>query len=123
MFFLPNITGIEIAEFKGYELGLKATKDFKEGSLILTVPSKVMLTEKNAKESELASFINIDPLLQNMPNITLALFLLLEKYNPGKHNIVKLYVIRYKSDKLDVWHSLHCAAFCGCKYHPEQLFV
>ncbi|CAB3255785.1 unnamed protein product [Arctia plantaginis] len=76
------LDGIEIAEFEGYELGLKATKDFKEGALILTVPSKVMLTENNAKESELASFINVDPLLQNMPNITLALFLLLEKNNP-----------------------------------------
>lgn len=78
------IPGIEIAEFKGYDLGLKATKDFTEGSLILTIPSKVMMTEKNAKESELSPFISVDPLLQNMPNITLALFLLLEKSNPGK---------------------------------------
>ncbi|XP_026728696.1 histone-lysine N-methyltransferase setd3 [Trichoplusia ni] len=74
--------GVEISEFEGYELGLKAKKDFKEGSLILTIPSKVMLTEKSAKESELATFISVDPLLQNMPNITLALFLLLEKNNP-----------------------------------------
>lgn len=78
-----NITGIEIAEFEGYEFGLKATKEFKEGSLLLTVPSKLMMTEKNAKESELGSFS--DPLLQNMPNITLALFLLLEKNDPSKY--------------------------------------
>lgn len=78
------IPGIEISEFDGYDLGLKATKQFKEGSLVLTVPSKVMMTEKNAQESNLAAFIAIDPLLQNMPNITLALFLLLEKINPGK---------------------------------------
>nr|XP_021201545.2 actin-histidine N-methyltransferase [Helicoverpa armigera] len=77
-----QLDGIEISEFEGYELGLKSTKEFKEGSLILTVPSKVMMTEQNAKESELASFITVDPLLQNMPNITLALFLLLEKNNP-----------------------------------------
>lgn len=77
-----QLDGIEIAEFEGYELGLKATKDFKEGSQILSVPLKIMLTEINAKESELSSFINVDPLLQNMPNITLALFLLLEKNNP-----------------------------------------
>ncbi|XP_075976821.1 SET domain containing 3 [Anticarsia gemmatalis] len=77
-----QLDGIEIAEFEGYELGLKATKEFKEESLLLTVPVKVMMTEKNAKESELATFINVDPLLQNMPNITLALFLLLEKNNP-----------------------------------------
>lgn len=65
-------------------MGLKATKEFKEGSLILTIPTKVMMTEKNAKESELGSFITVDPLLQSMPNITLAMFLLLEKQNPGK---------------------------------------
>lgn len=53
-----------------------------------------MFTEKNAKESELASFINVDPLLQNMPNITLALFLLLEKNNPGK----QIYLFLISSD-------------------------
>ncbi|KAJ2951669.1 hypothetical protein O0L34_g13829 [Tuta absoluta] len=74
--------GVEIAEFDGYDLGLKAAKDFPEGSLILTVPSKVMMTEKNAQDSDLSAFITMDPLLQNMPNITLALFLLLEKTNP-----------------------------------------
>ncbi|KAJ8720285.1 hypothetical protein PYW07_012328 [Mythimna separata] len=77
-----QLDGIEISEFKGYEMGLKAIKEFKEGSLILTVPTKVMMTEKNAKESELGNFITVDPLLQSMPNITLAMFLLLEKHNP-----------------------------------------
>lgn len=74
--------GVAISDFDGYELGLKATKEFGEGSLILTIPSKLMMSEKNAKESDLSAFIDIDPLLQNMPNITLALFLLLEKSNP-----------------------------------------
>ncbi|XP_059045181.1 actin-histidine N-methyltransferase [Achroia grisella] len=74
--------GLEISEFEGYELGLKATKNFSEGSLLLMVPSKLMLTEQNARESELSPFINVDPLLQNMPNITLSLFLLLEKNKP-----------------------------------------
>ncbi|KOB76465.1 Histone-lysine N-methyltransferase setd3, partial [Operophtera brumata] len=81
-FFRHRKSSVEIAEFEGYELGLKATKDFAEGSLILTIPSKVMMTEKDARESILSEFIAIDPLLQNMPNITLALFLLLEKNNP-----------------------------------------
>lgn len=43
-----------------------------------------MMTEVNAKESELAAFIEVDQLLQNMPNITLALFLLLEKHKEGE---------------------------------------
>ncbi|XP_013139903.1 PREDICTED: histone-lysine N-methyltransferase setd3 [Papilio polytes] len=71
--------GVEISEFEGYDMGLKATKDFNEDSLILTVPGKVMLSEKDAIESELSSFINVDPVLKNMRNITLALYLLLER--------------------------------------------
>lgn len=43
-----------------------------------------MMSENNAKESDLSTYINVDPLLQNMPNITLALFLLYEKNNPGE---------------------------------------
>ncbi|KAM3961518.1 SET domain containing 3 [Aphomia sociella] len=74
--------GVEISEFEGYELGLKAAKNFSEGSLLLTVPIKLMMTEQNARKSDLSAFISVDPLLQNMPNITLALFLLLEKKNP-----------------------------------------
>lgn len=92
-----TISGVEIAEFEGYELGLKATKDFAEGSLILTIPSKVMMTEKNARESTLSEFIAIDPLLQNMPNITLALFLLIEKNNPGKLRRVNTFTILGKT--------------------------
>ncbi|XP_013173018.1 PREDICTED: histone-lysine N-methyltransferase setd3 [Papilio xuthus] len=74
--------GVEISEFEGYDMGLKATKDFPEDSLILTVPGKLMLTEKNAIESELNSFINVDPILMNMSNISLALYLLLERSKP-----------------------------------------
>ncbi|CAG4952941.1 unnamed protein product [Colias eurytheme] len=74
--------GVEIAEFAGYDLGLKALKEFPEDSLILTIPQKVMMTEKDAHKSELSEFIKRDPLMQNMPNVTLALFLLLEKSKP-----------------------------------------
>lgn len=73
-------------------MGLKATKEFPEGSLVLTVPSKVMMTENNAKESSLSEFISVDPLLQNMPNITLALFLVLEKSKAGVLFFIKEYI-------------------------------
>ncbi|GBP49169.1 Histone-lysine N-methyltransferase setd3 [Eumeta japonica] len=75
--------GVNISKFEGYDLGLKAERDFESGSLLLTVPKKLMMTEKDAKESELGPFISQDPLLQNMPNITLALFILLQKSDPG----------------------------------------
>lgn len=77
-----SFEGVEIAEFPGYELGLKAKKDFKEESLILTVPRKLLLTQHDALESELKAFITVDPLLQTMPNITLSLYLLLIKSDP-----------------------------------------
>lgn len=85
---LYSVLGIDIKEFEGYDLGLVATKEFIQGSLLLTVPRKLMMTEQDARESALAEFITVDPLLQNMANITLALFLLLEKNNPGKHHIM-----------------------------------
>lgn len=57
-----------------------------------------MMTEKNASDSDLGTFINVDPLLQNMPNITLALFLLLEKSSPGEKinllNLLTYYLLR-----------------------------
>ncbi|XP_073946251.1 SET domain containing 3 [Choristoneura fumiferana] len=77
-----NYEGIDIKQFEGYDLGLVATNEFKQGSLLLTVPRKLMMTEQDARDSVLADFIAVDPLLQNMANITLALFLLLEKNNP-----------------------------------------
>lgn len=57
-----------------------------------------MMTEKNASDSDLGTFINVDPLLQNMPNITLALFLLLEKSSSGEKinllNLLTYYLLR-----------------------------
>ncbi|XP_041981122.1 actin-histidine N-methyltransferase [Aricia agestis] len=73
--------GIEVCEFEGYELGLKATKEFTEGSLMLTVPRKLMMSVSNAEQSELSQFLEIDP-LKVMPNYILAFYLLLEKQNP-----------------------------------------
>lgn len=85
--YVYYILGIEISDFEGYELGLKAINKFDEGSLLLTVPNKVMMSEKNTRESDLSTYINVDPVLQNMPNITLALFLLYEKTCPGMYDI------------------------------------
>ncbi|KAK4886511.1 hypothetical protein RN001_002782 [Aquatica leii] len=72
--------GLKISEFPGYELGLMAERDIKQSSLIITVPKKLMITIDIAKKSELRRLIEKDPLLSNMSNVTLAMFLLLEKF-------------------------------------------
>lgn len=43
--------GIEIAEFPNYELGLAATKDFKQDELLITVPRKVIMSLDNVSAS------------------------------------------------------------------------
>lgn len=72
--------GAEIAEFSGYELGLKAKIDIKESSLVIAVPRDLMLTIEAAYSSALGALIDKDPLLSNMPNVSLTIFLLLEKF-------------------------------------------
>ncbi|XP_050677459.1 actin-histidine N-methyltransferase [Leptidea sinapis] len=74
--------GVAISAFDGYGLGLKALKHFPDESLILTIPEKVMMTEQDAYNSELSGFIKKDLLMQTMSNVSLALFLLLEKSKP-----------------------------------------
>ncbi|KAK9512653.1 hypothetical protein O3M35_001030 [Rhynocoris fuscipes] len=75
-----KIDGVEIGEFDGYEYGLKAVKDIKEGELLICVPRKLMMTTEFARTSELEFLFKNDPMLAHMPNIILALFLLLEKF-------------------------------------------
>lgn len=73
--------GIEISEFPGYDFGLKAKKEYPEGSPILRIPRKLMLTEDNTKQPNFSVLFEKDPLLQHMPNIRLALYLLVEKFS------------------------------------------
>lgn len=72
--------GIEIAEFAGYELGLKTNVNIDKSSLIISVPRNLMLTYDAAKKSELKNLIVDDMILSKMPNVALAVFLLLEKF-------------------------------------------
>ncbi|GFS14344.1 histone-lysine N-methyltransferase [Elysia marginata] len=73
---------IEIAEFPGVGFGLKSLKDLKEGDKLLQIPRKLMLTVDSAKKSPLGPLINEDKILQVMPNVTLALHVLNEMFNP-----------------------------------------
>lgn len=72
--------GSSIAEFPGYDLGLKADMDIPYGSLFIAVPRKLMMTVDGAKKSILKKYIEKDQLLKQMHNITLVMYLFVEKF-------------------------------------------
>lgn len=72
--------GCSITEFAGYDLGLKADIDIPKDSLIIAIPRALMLTVEAASKSALAPLIERDQILKNMSNVTLAMFLLVEKF-------------------------------------------
>lgn len=73
---------ITVEDFSGYELGLKIDKDVSQGSLVISVPRKLMITTENAQNSVFGTLLEKDTMLKNMPNVSLAMFLLIEKFTP-----------------------------------------
>ncbi|KAE8752232.1 hypothetical protein FOCC_FOCC001025 [Frankliniella occidentalis] len=71
--------GLRIAEYPGMEFGIEAEKDFKEGDMMIAVPRRVMLTVENIHQSPLKELAKKDPLIVHMPNVALALLLLLHR--------------------------------------------
>ncbi|XP_072158598.1 actin-histidine N-methyltransferase [Bemisia tabaci] len=76
--------GLKLAELSDYGCGLVATKDIESGEMILKIPRKLMMTVEDAESSHLNKLIQENTILQHMPNITLALFLLYERFKPQK---------------------------------------
>ncbi|XP_043686728.1 actin-histidine N-methyltransferase isoform X1 [Vespula pensylvanica] len=73
-----NVDGASIVGFAGYDLGLRAERDFLENEPILEIPRKLIFSTQTAAP-ELESFQR-DPLIQQMPQVALAIALLIEKY-------------------------------------------
>lgn len=73
-----NMNGICISEFPGYDLGLKAEHDYLENQLILEIPRKLIFSTQEAAP-ELQALQN-DPMVQHMPQVALAIALLIEKH-------------------------------------------
>lgn len=73
-----RVDGVSISEFPGYELGLKAETDFAENQLILEIPRALIFSTYTAAP-ELAVLQN-DPLVQHMPQVALAIALLIERH-------------------------------------------
>lgn len=73
--------GVKISEFSGYEMGLEATKDWKKGDTFIKIPQK-MIFSFDKIEKELPDVIKNMPMIQ-MQNISLAIFLVIEKIRPN----------------------------------------
>ncbi|XP_020299751.1 histone-lysine N-methyltransferase setd3 [Pseudomyrmex gracilis] len=73
-----RVDGVSIADFPGYDLGLKAEADFVQNQLILEIPRTLIFSTHTAA-SELIVMQN-DPLVQHMPQVALALALLIERH-------------------------------------------
>lgn len=104
-----EFNGCSIVEFKGYELGLKVNTNIPQSSLVIAVPRKLMLSIETANNSELKHLIEKDQILKNMHNVTLAIFLLLEKFKedsfwmPYIHILPKTYttVLYFTPEELE----------------------
>lgn len=70
--------GVEIKTAGGNELGIFATEELKEGALFFVIPKRLMLSVETAKESALLPVLEKDPMLQKMPNVLMAIYLLTE---------------------------------------------
>merc|ERR1719412_438104 len=77
------IDGVEVADFGEHGLGLRVTRDIKQGEEVIRVPQKAMMSADTAKASSIGTLIEKDPLLQTMPNVVLAVPLLIERNSPA----------------------------------------
>ncbi|XP_012256557.2 actin-histidine N-methyltransferase [Athalia rosae] len=73
-----NVDGVSVAEFPGYDFGLKAERNFTEGQLILEIPRKLIFCTQTAAPE--LSVLQNDPLVQHMPHVALAIALLIERH-------------------------------------------
>lgn len=69
---------VEIAKFGDAGNGLRATTALAKGDNFLQIPVGLMMSTETAKTSSVAKFIAEDPLVCQMPNVTLALHVLAE---------------------------------------------
>lgn len=77
------IDGVEVADYGDHGLGLRVTRDLEEGEQVIRIPKKAMMSVETAKASSIGSLIERDPLLQTMPNVVLAVHLLIERNSPA----------------------------------------
>ena len=70
-----------MVEYPEYGFGLRLLEAVTEEEKVLMIPDKLILTEEKAREGPLGKLIDKEPLLKEMPNLTLAIYLLNERYS------------------------------------------
>lgn len=75
-----QINGCSISLFEDYDLGLKVNTDIPISSLVISVPRNVMLTVEAASRADFVELLGKDQILNNMPNVALAMYLLYIKF-------------------------------------------
>ena len=78
-----RMEGVEVADFGEQGLGLRTNKDLTQGEPVIRIPRKAMMTTDTARASSIGTLIERDPLLQTMPNVVLAVHLLIERNSPA----------------------------------------
>ena len=76
-----EIHGVSLAEFPGYDMGVKADRHFNANDIAVEIPRKLIMSTETAAP-EMMHFQN-DPLIQHMPQVALAMALLIEKHKPN----------------------------------------
>ncbi|CAG9762489.1 unnamed protein product [Ceutorhynchus assimilis] len=76
-----ELNGCSISVFDGYDLGIKVDKDISQSSLVIAVPRKITMSVESARKSIVQDLVNKVDILKNMPNVLLAVYLLVEKFS------------------------------------------
>jgi len=79
-----KINNVQIHDYgaeQGY--GLKVTEPLKVGEKVISIPRKCFMSTETARDSTLSTLMEKDPMLRSMPNVALALHLVLEKNSPA----------------------------------------
>lgn len=82
--------GISIQQFPQYEFGLMAQKNFQRNELFIQIPKKMILTLDNLSEVAVEVIAQM-PVLDTMPNVKLAVALVIEKLR-GNASFFKSYL-------------------------------
>ena len=78
------LDGIEPADYGvNAGFGLCATKDLKRGDCVISIPRRCFMSTETARDSTISTLMEKDPMLKSMPNVALALHLLIEKNSPA----------------------------------------
>lgn len=86
-----EVKNVGIKDLGNGEYGMTARRMLQEGEEFLHLPKKLMLSTAAAQSSRLGQLLQEDLVLKNMPNVALALFLILE-FHAGEASFWSPYI-------------------------------